>query len=70
MRDSQSSVNVAAQVTAELMTRDKVDLIVATEALAAITGGQLAVINRTPMVSTLFPSDAHDRHSRWAGSLQ
>ncbi len=58
VRDSQSSVNVAAQVTAELMSRDKVDLIVATEALAAITGGQLAVVNRTPMVSTLFPSDA------------
>jgi branched-chain amino acid transport system substrate-binding protein len=58
VRDSQSSVNVAAQVTAELMSRDKVDLIVATEALAAITGGQLAVVNRTPIVSTLFPSDA------------
>jgi branched-chain amino acid transport system substrate-binding protein len=58
VRDSQSSVNVAAQVTAELMSRDQVDLIVATEALAAITGGQLAVVNRTPIVSTLFPSDA------------
>jgi branched-chain amino acid transport system substrate-binding protein len=58
LRDSQSSVNVAAQVTAELMSRDQVDLIVASEALAAITGGQMAVINRTPMISTLFPSDA------------
>lgn len=58
VRDSQSSVNVAAQVTTELMTRDRVDLIVATEALAAIAGGQMAVINRTPIVSTLFPSDA------------
>lgn len=58
VRDSQSSVNVAAQVTAELMTRDKVDLIVASDALGAITGGQMAVINRTPIVSTLFPSDA------------
>nr|WP_295887956.1 ABC transporter substrate-binding protein [uncultured Devosia sp.] len=58
VRDSQSSVNVAAQVTAELMTRDKVDLIVASEALGAITGGQMAVINKTPIISTLFPSDA------------
>lgn len=58
LRDSQSSVNVAAQVTAELMSRDQVDLIVAPEALAAITGGQMAVINRTPIISTLFPSDA------------
>lgn len=58
VRDSQSSVNVAAQVTTELMTRDRVDLIVATEALAAIAGGQMAVINQTPIISTLFPSDA------------
>ena len=58
VRDSQSSINVATQVTTELMTRDKVDLIVATEALAAIGGGQMAVINQTPIVSTLFPSDA------------
>jgi branched-chain amino acid transport system substrate-binding protein len=58
IRDSQSSINVATQVTTELMTRDKVDIIVATEALAALGGGQLAVINKTPIVSTLFPSDA------------
>ncbi len=58
LRDSQSAINVATQVTTELMTRDKVDLIVATESLAAIGGGQLAVINKTPIVSTLFPSDA------------
>jgi branched-chain amino acid transport system substrate-binding protein len=58
VRDSQSSVNVATQVTTELMTRDKVDLIVATEGLAAIGAGQMAVINKTPLVSTLFPSDA------------
>jgi branched-chain amino acid transport system substrate-binding protein len=58
LRDSGSGVNAAAQVTAELMTRDRVDLIVTTEALAAVTGGQLAVINRTPIVSTLLPSDA------------
>jgi branched-chain amino acid transport system substrate-binding protein len=58
VRDSQSSVNVAAQVTTELMTRDKVDLIVASEALASVAGGQMAVINRTPIISTLFPSDA------------
>jgi branched-chain amino acid transport system substrate-binding protein len=58
VRDSQSSINVAAQATTELMTRDQVDLIVATDAIAAIAGGQMAVINRTPIVSTLFPSDA------------
>ncbi len=58
VRDSQSSINVATQVTTELMTRDKVDLIVATESLAAIGGGQTAVITKTPIVSTLFPSDA------------
>lgn len=58
VRDSQSSVNVAAQITTELMTRDKVDLIVASEALGAVAGGQMAVINRTPIISTLFPSDA------------
>jgi branched-chain amino acid transport system substrate-binding protein len=58
VRDSQSSVNVAAQVTTELMTRDQVDLIVASEALASITGGQMAAINKTPIISTLFPSDA------------
>jgi len=58
VRDSQSSINVAGQVAAELMTREKVDLIVASESLGAIAGGQMAVINRTPIVSTLFPSDA------------
>lgn len=58
VRDSQSSVNVATQVTTALMTQDKVDLIVATEGLAAIGGGQMGVINKTPIVSTLFPSDA------------
>jgi branched-chain amino acid transport system substrate-binding protein len=58
VRDSQSSVNVAAQTTIDLMTREKVDLIVATEALAAVAGGKMAAINRTPMISTLFPSDA------------
>ena len=58
VRDSQSSINVATQVTTELMTRDKVDLVVATEALAAIGAGQTAVISKTPIVSTLFPSDA------------
>ncbi|KEP71155.1 branched-chain amino acid ABC transporter substrate-binding protein [Thioclava dalianensis] len=58
VRDSQSSVNTAAQVTTGLMTRDKVDLIVATEGYAPITGGQMAAISRTPMLSTLIPSDA------------
>ncbi len=58
LRDSQSSINVATQVAIELMTRDKVDLIVATESLAAIGAGQMAVVNRTPIISTLLPSDA------------
>lgn len=58
VRDSGSSVNTAAQVTAELMTRERVDLIVASESLAAVAGGQLAVINQTPIISTLLPSDA------------
>lgn len=58
VRDSRSSVNTAGQVATELMTRDRVDLIVATESLAAVAGGQMAVINQTPIVSTLLPSDA------------
>jgi branched-chain amino acid transport system substrate-binding protein len=58
LRDSQSSINVATQVTTELMTRDKVDLVVAPEGLAAIGAGQMAVVNRVPLVSTLFPADA------------
>jgi len=58
LRDSQSSINVATQAVTELVTRQKVDLIVAPEGLAAVGGGQMATINRTPMVSTLFPSDA------------
>jgi branched-chain amino acid transport system substrate-binding protein len=58
LRDSQSSINVATQAVAELITRQKVDLIVATEGLAAVGGGQMATIHRTPIVSTLFPSDA------------
>jgi branched-chain amino acid transport system substrate-binding protein len=58
LRDSQSSINVATQAVTELITRQKVDLIVAPEGLAAVGGGQMATINRTPMVSTLFPSDA------------
>ena len=58
VRDSQSSVNVAGQIAAELMTRQKVDLIVCPESYIAITGGQMAVINKTPIVSTLFPADA------------
>jgi branched-chain amino acid transport system substrate-binding protein len=58
LRDSQSSINVATQAVTELISREKVDLIVAPEGLAAVGGGQMATINRTPMVSTLFPSDA------------
>ncbi|WP_042337001.1 ABC transporter substrate-binding protein [Paraburkholderia ferrariae] len=58
VRDSQSSINVASRVAIELMTRDRVDMIVATDALAAIGGGEMAVMNRVPMISTLFPSDA------------
>ena len=58
LRDSQSSVNVATQVTIDLMTREKVDLIVASEALAAIGGGQMAIVNKTPIVSSILPSDA------------
>ncbi len=58
VRDSQSSVNVAGQIAAELMTRQKVDLIVCPESYIAITGGQMAVINKTPIISTLFPADA------------
>ncbi len=54
LRDSQSSINVATQAVTELITRQKVDLIVAPEGLAAVGGGQMATINRTPMVSTLF----------------
>ncbi len=58
LRDSQSSINAATQAVTELITRQKVDLIVAPEGLAAVGGGQMATVNRTPMVSTLFPSDA------------
>jgi branched-chain amino acid transport system substrate-binding protein len=58
LRDSQSSINVATQVAIELMTRDRVDLIVATDAIAAIGAGQMAAVNRTPIISTLLPSDA------------
>lgn len=58
LRDSGSGVNAAAQAAAELMTRERVDLLVTTELLAAIAGGQLAVINQTPILSTLLPSDA------------
>jgi len=58
VRDSQSSINVAGQIAAELITRQKVDLIVCPESYIAIAGGQMAVINQTPIVSTLFPSDA------------
>ena len=58
VRDSQSSINIATRAAIELMTRDKVDMIVATEALAAIGAGQMASVDRVPMVSTLFPSDA------------
>ncbi|CCD96122.1 putative ABC transporter, substrate-binding protein [Bradyrhizobium sp. ORS 375] len=58
LRDSQSSINTATQAVTELITRQKVDLIVAPEGLAAVGGGQMATINRTPMISTLFPSDA------------
>lgn len=58
LRDSQSSINVATQAVTELVTRQKVDLIVAPEGLAAVGGGQMVTINRTPMISTLFPSDA------------
>ncbi len=58
LRDSQSSINVATQAVTELITRQKVDLILAPEGLAAVGGGQMATINRTPLVSTLFPSDA------------
>jgi branched-chain amino acid transport system substrate-binding protein len=58
LRDSQSSINVATQAVTELITRQKVDLIVAPEGLAAVGGGQMATLNRTPLVSTLFPSDA------------
>lgn len=58
VRDSQSSINTATQAAIELMTRDKVDMIVATEALAAIGAGQMASVSRVPIVSTLFPSDA------------
>lgn len=58
MRDSQSSINVATQAAIELMTREKVDIIVATEALAAIGGGQMAAVTKTPIVSSILPSDA------------
>jgi branched-chain amino acid transport system substrate-binding protein len=58
LRDSQSSINVTTQVATELMTRDKVDLIVAPEGLTSIGAGQMAVVNRVPIVSTLFPADA------------
>ncbi|MDH6265986.1 branched-chain amino acid transport system substrate-binding protein [Rhizobium sp. SG_E_25_P2] len=58
LRDSQSSINVATQVAIELMTRDKVDIIVASEALAVIGAGQMAAVTRTPMVSSILPSDA------------
>jgi branched-chain amino acid transport system substrate-binding protein len=58
VRDSQSSINVAGQAAAELMTRQKVDLLVCSESLGAIAGGQMAVVNQTPIVSTLFPADA------------
>ncbi len=58
LRDSQSSINVATQVTIELMTREKVDLIVASEALAAIGAGKMASVTQTPIVSSILPSDA------------
>jgi branched-chain amino acid transport system substrate-binding protein len=58
LRDSQSSINVATQAAIELMTREKVDLIVASESLAAIGGGQMATVTRTPIVSSILPSDA------------
>lgn len=58
IRDSQSSINIATRSAIELMTLDKVDMIVATEALAAIGAGQMASVSHVPMVSTLFPSDA------------
>ena len=58
VRDSQSSINVATRVAIDLMTQQRVDMLVTTEALAAIGAGEMAVANRVPMISTLFPSDA------------
>ena len=58
LRDSRSDVNTATQAAIGLMTSNKVDLIVASDAVAAIGAGRMAIVNKTPILSTILPADA------------
>lgn len=58
LRDGQSTVNRSTAVASELMTREKVDLLLSDAGETPIGAGQMANVNGTPFVSTMMPSDA------------
>ncbi|UUX94051.1 ABC transporter substrate-binding protein [Aquabacterium sp. J223] len=58
LRDGQSTVNRSTAVASELMTRERVDMLLSDAGETPIGAGQMANVNGTPFVSTMMPSDA------------
>jgi len=58
LRDGQSSMNRNASVSGELMSRDGADLLIAIAPVTTTASGQLATVNKVPMITTMLPSDA------------
>ena len=58
LRDGQSSTNRNAAVATELMNWDGVDLLIGNAPVTTASSGQLATVNKIPMITTMLPSDA------------
>ena len=57
-RDGQTSMNRNAAVAGELMTREGVDLLISNAGETPAASGQLATVNKVPLITTMLPSDA------------
>lgn len=58
VRDTQSDANRGASLAAELVLREKVDLLLVQDSDAALAAGQLCDVHGVPMISTMGPWQA------------
>ncbi len=57
-KDSQSSTDRAANLSAQLILKDEVDLLLVQDSLSSITAADQAEIHEVPLVSTMMPWQA------------
>jgi branched-chain amino acid transport system substrate-binding protein len=57
-KDSQSSMDRAANLSAQLIFKNEVDLLLVPDSLSSITAADQAEINEVPLVSTMMPWQA------------